>query len=250
MENKIIFFKETDSTNIRIHQMAKEGALEGTVAWADYQAAGKGRRGRSWESPAGTNLYFSILLRPQILPEKAPMLTIVMAYSVAKAIQNLLRIEPQIKWPNDLILNQKKICGILTEMHLGNQKISHVVIGVGMNVNVTDFPKELEDKATSIYLETGRMVEREMLLYQVLKEFEKQYNLFLEKQDLGFLQKAYNQILVNKGKEVLVLEPGHEYQGTALGINQSGELLVEKEDGAVEAVFAGEVSVRGIYGYV
>lgn len=250
MENKIIFYRETDSTNVRIHQLAKEGLPEGTVVWADYQSSGKGRRGRSWESPAGTNLYFSILLRPQISPEKAPMLTLVMAYSTAKAIQIHLGMEPQIKWPNDLILNKKKICGILTEMHLKGQEISDVVIGVGINVNVTDFPEELKDKATSLYLERGRKADREELLQQVLKEFGKQYELFQKEQDLGFLQEEYNQMLVNRGKEVLVLEPGHEYQGTALGIDRGGELLVEKEDGKVEAVFAGEVSVRGIYGYV
>ena len=250
MENKIVFYQETDSTNIRIHQLAREGAAEGTVAWADYQTAGKGRRGRSWESPAGSNLYFSILLRPQISPEKAPMLTLVMAYSVAKAIRTMLGTEPKIKWPNDLILDREKICGILTEMHLTGMNISHVVIGVGINVNITEFPEELKEKATSLYLKCKKTVDREALLHQILKEFEKQYGLFLEKQNLEFLQNEYNQILVNQGKEVRVLEPGHEYQGTALGINQSGELLVEREDGTIEAVFAGEVSVRGLYGYV
>lgn len=250
MKSQIIFYKETDSTNIRINALAKEGAAEGTVVRADYQTDGKGRRGRSWESPAGTNLYFSILLRPDIKPEKAPMLTLVMAYSVAKAIEAAEELKVQIKWPNDLILSNKKVCGILTEMSLAEGGISHVVIGVGINVNMKEFPQELCEKATSLCLEKGQSVDREKLLQQILTEFTKQYKKFLEIQDLSFLQEEYNQMLVNKGSEVLVLEPGNEYQGTALGINQNGELLVKKENDEIEAVFAGEVSVRGIYGYV
>lgn len=250
MENKIIYYEKTDSTNTRIHQLAAEGAAEGTVAWAEMQTAGKGRRGRSWESPAGTNLYFSILLRPQIEPDKAPMLTLIMAHSVAKAVKSQENLETQIKWPNDLILAQKKICGILTEMNLTGQNIDYVVVGVGINVNVTEFPEELCDKATSLYIETGKKVERKELISSILKEFDRQYTKFLQIQDLSFLQEEYNQILVNKDREVLVLEPGKEYKAKALGINPMGELLVEKEDGSIEAVFAGEVSVRGIYGYV
>lgn len=250
MENKIIYYEETDSTNTRIRQLAAEGAVEGTVAWADYQTSGKGRRGRSWESPAGENLYFSILLRPDIKPETAPMLTLVMAYSAAKVIEKLEKVSVQIKWPNDLILSKKKICGILTEMNLSGCEIEHVVVGVGINVNIAEFPEELRDKATSLYLEKGEKIDRELLLHQVLDEFAKQYETFLEVQDLSFLQEEYNQMLVNRDREVLVLEPGKEYLAKAIGINPMGELFVRKEDGTVEAVFAGEVSVRGIYGYV
>lgn len=250
MDHHIIFYKETDSTNTRISVLAKEGAPEGTVAWADYQTAGKGRRGRSWESPAGNNLYFSILLRPDIKPEKAPMLTLVMAYSVAKAIENAEKMQVQIKWPNDLILSKKKICGILTEMSLVGNQIDYVVIGVGINVNRREFPQELQEKATSLCIEKGEAVDCERLLGQILREFAEQYDQFLEIQDLLFLQEEYEQMLVNKNQEVLVLEPGNEYQGLALGINREGELLVKRENGETEAVFAGEVSVRGIYGYV
>lgn len=250
MENKIIYYDEIDSTNTRINKLAKLGACEGTVVWADHQTAGKGRRGRRWESPAGTNLYFSILLRPDIEPEKAPMLTLVMAYSVAKVITEQERLSVQIKWPNDLILSKKKICGILTEMTLSAREIEHVTVGIGINVNTTEFPEELQDKATSLYLEKGSLVDRGKLLHRILEEFQKQYQRFLGIQDLSFLLNEYNQMLINKNREVLVLEPGWKYQAKALGINQKGELLVRKDDGSEEAVFAGEVSVRGIYGYV
>jgi len=246
----IQYFEELDSTNKKIDELARDGAEHGTVIVADKQTAGKGRRGRTWESPAGTNLYFSILLRPEIEVEKAPMLTLIMAYSVAKVLQEEWRLETSIKWPNDLVISGKKICGILTEMVLDGSQIGHVVVGTGINVNVTEFPEELSDKATSLYLESKVIFDRKKLLNEVLKEFWKQYNNFLEVQDLSFMKEAYNEILVNRGKEVLVLEPGNEYQAVAHGINDVGELLVEKNDGSKVAVYAGEVSVRGIYGYV
>lgn len=246
----IQYFEELDSTNKKIDELARDGAEHGTVIVADKQTAGKGRRGRTWESPAGTNLYFSILLRPEIEVEKAPMLTLIMAYSVAKVLQEEWKLEVSIKWPNDLVISGKKICGILTEMVLDESQIGHVVVGTGINVNVTEFPEELSDKATSLYLESKVIFDRKKLLNEVLKEFWKQYNNFLEVQDLSFMKEAYNEILVNRGRDVLVLEPGNEYQAVAHGINDAGELLVEKNDGSKAAVYAGEVSVRGIYGYV
>ena len=204
----IQYFEELDSTNKKIDELARDGAEHGTVIVADKQTAGKGRRGRTWESPAGTNLYFSILLRPEIEVEKAPMLTLIMAYSVAKVLQEEWKLEVSIKWPNDLVISGKKICGILTEMVLDESQIGHVVVGTGINVNVTEFPEELSDKATSLYLESKVIFDRKKLLDEVLKEFWKQYNKFLEVQDLSFMKEAYNEILVNRGREVLVLEPG------------------------------------------
>lgn len=251
MENKnIIYYEKLDSTNTKIKELAAEGAVHGTVVVADMQTAGKGRRGRNWESPAGTNVYMSILLRPKMEPSKAPMLTLVMAYSIAKVLQNLGYMNAQIKWPNDLVLSNKKVCGILTEMNLEGQQIEYVVVGVGINVNTTAFPKELSDSATSLYLESGKEVKRRQLVCEIVEAFEKEYDKFVEIENLSFLQEEYNNILINCGKEVRVLEPGNEYTAYALGISETGELLVRKADGSKEAVFAGEVSVRGLYGYV
>ena len=246
----IQYFEELDSTNIRINELAKDGAEHGTVVVADKQTAGKGRRGRTWESPSGTNLYFSILLRPEIETQKAPMMTLIMAYSIAKLLREKWNLQAQIKWPNDIVISGKKICGILTEMTLSGCEIGHVVVGTGINVNVTEFPEELKDKASSLYLESHILFDRKKLLNEVLKEFWKQYNRFLEVQDLSFMRESYNEMLVNRNREVLVLEPGNEYQAIAHGINDTGELLVEKNDGSEAIVYAGEVSVRGIYGYV
>ena len=249
MNVNVVHYKEVDSTNAEARRLSVEGAESGLVVTAKKQTAGKGRRGRSWESPADENLYFSILLRPSLEPEKAPMLTLVMAYSVAKVLQRE-EIQVLIKWPNDLVCSGKKVCGILTEMNLSGTQVEDVIVGVGLNVNTMKFPDELEDKATSLRKETLRELECGELLQLILKEFDKQYQRFLENQNLEFLQEDYNAMLINRGREVMVLEPGKEYLAKALGINKFGELLVQKEDGSTEAVFAGEVSVRGIYGYV
>ena len=251
MENKkIIYYEQLDSTNTEIVRLAAEGSVHGTVVVADAQTAGKGRRGRQWESPAGENIYMSILLRPDCVPDRAPMLTLVMAYSVAKVIRELGFEDVQIKWPNDLVLAGKKICGILTEMQLKGSEIDYVVVGVGINVNTSAFPEELKNTATSLYLESGRKLGREGIVESVVEHFDKAYRQFLETQDLEFLREEYNDMLVNVDKEVRVLEPGNEYTAYAQGINSEGELLVRTKEGEEKCIYAGEVSVRGIYGYV
>ena len=251
MENKkIIYHKQLDSTNTEIARLTTQGAEHGTVVVADAQTAGKGRRGREWESPSGENIYMSILLRPDCVPDRAPMLTLVMAYSVAQVLREQGFDDVQIKWPNDLVLSGKKICGILTEMQLKDSEIDYVVVGVGINVNTRKFSEELKETATSLYLQSGRMLDREKIVESVVEHFDKTYRQFVEVQDLSFLREAYNNMLVNVGREVRVLEPGNEYTAYAQGINSEGELLVRMSDGEKKHVYAGEVSVRGIYGYV
>lgn len=245
-----ICLDEVDSTNREAMRLAEKGAPHGTLVVAEGQKYGSGRRGRRWESPAGENLYMSLLLRPDCPAAKAPMLTLVMAYSAAQALIQCVDADVQIKWPNDLILNKKKVCGILTEMCMDGQKISHVVIGVGINVNAIHFPEELRETATSLRLETGTCISREEILACLMYKFEENYKTFCEAKDLSPFVENYNRILVNCGKEVRILEPGNEYNAKAQGINHLGELQVEKEDGTKELIFSGEVSVRGIYGYV
>lgn len=246
----VLYFPETDSTNTRAKRLGDEGAVHGTLVAADRQTGGKGRRGRRWESPAGSSIYMSILLRPDIPPDQAPMLTLVMAQSTAEAIRIQTGEEALIKWPNDIVINGKKVCGILTEMSTEIQWINHVVIGVGINVNTEYFPEELTETATSIYLESGGKQQRSGLIAEVLKQFERYYAMFLETGNLSAMQEEYNRLLVNRDREVKVLEPGNEYNGYAIGINETGELLIRTEDGQIREVYAGEVSVRGIYGYV
>ena len=242
------FARKTDSTNLWIKRLAKEGAPEGTLALAEFQSAGRGRLGRSWEVPEGTSVMMSILLRPKFEPQYAPMLTLVMGMAVAKAVKKF-GFDVSIKWPNDVVVSHKKICGILTEMGVRDGKIDYAVIGVGINVNIREFPEEMADKATSLYLESGREFDRSQIPGLVMEAFEEYYEKFAATCDLSGLKEEYESILANYNQPVRVLakEP---YEGVARGITDGGELLVEKTDGTIVAVSAGEVSVRGLYSYV
>ena len=242
------FARDIDSTNLWIKRLAKEGAPEGTLALAEFQSAGRGRLGRSWEVPEGTSVMMSILLRPKFEPQYAPTLTLVMGMAVAKAVKSL-GFDVSIKWPNDVVVSHKKICGILTEMGVRDGKIDYAVIGVGINVNIKEFPEEMVDKATSLYLESGKEFDRSQIPGLVMEAFEKYYEKFAATCDLSGLKEEYESILANYNQPVRVLakEP---YEGVARGITDGGELLVEKTDGTIVAVSAGEVSVRGLYSYV
>ena len=251
MENKkIIYYEQLDSTNTRLQEMAFRGAEHGTVVVAKEQTAGKGRRGRNWESKDEGNIYMSMLLRPEIPVSNAPMLTLVMAYSVALVLKKQGFDQVKIKWPNDLILSNKKVCGILTEMFLKENQVDYVVIGVGVNVNVTEFSHELVDKATSLYMESGETMDIEPMIEDIVEVFHDQYKKFLEAGDLSFLQAEYNQLLINQGREVVIVEKDQEYHAHALGMNEKGELIVRTANGETQEIYAGEVSVRGVYGYV
>lgn len=254
MGRELYYFLETDSTNIQARNLGEAGASHGTLVVADRQSAGRGRRGRGWVSQGGEDIFMSLLLRPKIQPVNASMLTLVMGLSVARACQELLKEmgckeSVGIKWPNDLVLNGRKVCGILTEMSAGMEAIDFVVIGVGINVNRTDFPSDLQETAASLCMAAGTWLDRAELIARVMAHFERDYQRFLQTEDLSGLAEEYKQFLVNCDREVRVLDPGNEYTGIARGINDRGELLVERE-GRLCQVYAGEVSVRGIYGYV
>ena len=247
------YFNETGSTNIDAKRYAEEGEPHGTTVVADMQSAGRGRRGRLWQSPAGSAIYMTIMLKPRFVPDKASMLTLVMALSVADAIVEVTGLSAGIKWPNDIVVNKKKVCGILTEMNAELDYIQYVVIGVGINVNNNspeEFPEEIRQTATSLKIELGMQISRAALLERVLAHFEKNYDIFTKTLDLSALMEAYDARLLNLNAEVRILDPKGEYTGIARGINPAGELLVEKENGDVVPVYAGEVSVRGLYGYI
>lgn len=247
---KLIYEKQMDSTNEEAKRGADAGENHGTVFRADCQTAGKGRRGRSWYSLAEGNLYFTILLRPLLTPEKASMLTLVMAYAVAQAIRDCTDLEALIKWPNDIVVHGRKVCGILSEMKLTGTSVEYCVIGVGINVEQKSFAPDIRDKATSLVLEAGKTVTCEKLLWAVLEAFEAAYEQFMQAGNLVPLQEQYNALLINRDKQVRVLDPKGEFEGIARGITRTGELLVEVSEGICKKVYAGEVSVRGLYGYV
>lgn len=247
----IVFQKETGSTNLDAKALAEEGAASGTLVVADMQTAGRGRRGHGWVAPAGKNIYMTLLLRPDCLPDKASALTLVMAVAVFEAVSELVPAEScGIKWPNDVVVNNKKICGILTEMSAEPECIHYVVTGVGINVNQTEFPEEIRETATSLYRECGKKIDRARLAARVMYYFEENYKLFEKSWNLEHLCDKYNRMLINMDRQVRVLDPKGAYDGVARGINEKGELLVKRSDnGETVNVYAGEVSVRGVYGY-
>lgn len=267
------FFEAIGSTNIQAKLEAEEGAEQGLLLVADQQTAGRGRRGRKWESPAGCNVYFTLLLKPQYSPDKASMVTLVMALAVAEGIRASYgdadlsqeqctsnpcsrvsteekNVQPAIKWPNDIVMNGKKVCGMLTEMNVERDYIHYVVVGVGINVGKQEFAPEIAATATSLEEQYGKKVSRALLVANIMKAFEKYYEKFCACGDLSGLMEEYNQQLVNAEREVRVLDPKGEYEGLSKGINAAGELLVETKNGEIIPVYAGEVSVRGVYGYV
>lgn len=245
-----LYLDSVDSTNNYARRIAEEGAGNGTLVIADEQTGGKGRRGRTWETPKGANIAMTLLLRPKIRPEHASRLTLLMAMAVARGIRSVTGLEAGIKWPNDVVVHGKKVCGILTEMSTEVDYINYVVIGAGINVNQESFPEEIRHIAGSLSAELGKNISRAELAASIMEELERLYEIFLPTEDLSKLYEEYNQICVNRGHPIRVMEPGHEYNGTTEGINADGELVVQKENGESVCVYAGEVSVRGLYGYV
>jgi len=248
--SNVFFRPSVDSSNEWVKELGEFYFPEGTVGIADEQTAGKGRLGRTWVSPSGENIYFSLLLRPEFAPEHASGLTLVMGLSVAQAIREETGLPVGIKWPNDVVIDQKKVCGILTEMKAEIGKINYVVVGTGINVNQTEFAEEIRSMATSLKLENGgNEVERGVLLASVLIHFKENYLKYHETEDISLLTDAYNDLLVNRGQQVRIEDPKGAYVATSRGISSSGGLIVELEDGTTQEITSGEVSVRGMYGY-
>ncbi len=259
-----VYREETGSTNNDIFELSEQGYEQGTVEAAVKQTAGKGRRGRVWLSPPDVNAYMSILLKPRIPANLAPMVTLVMALSVGRAMNELrdgMGISEEkchfgIKWPNDIVASAdggpyKKICGILTEMRMEEMEIRDIVIGVGINVNQEVFPEEIQETAASMRVQMGKSVNRAALIAKILENFERDYETFVRAKSLAPLKEEYEKYLVNNGRRVRILDPVSPYMGIAEGITQTGELIVIP-DGRSEPEFVanGEVSVRGVEGYV
>lgn len=241
----IFYSYEVDSTNNEAKR--NNSAPDGSVFIAEMQNGGKGRRGRQWASAAGSGIWMSILLKPDISLESVSKITLVSGMAVCGALRSA-GLDAGIKWPNDVVAGGKKLCGILTELSAETDGINYVVTGIGINVNTDDFSAELKEKATSVFLESGKKGNRAEIAKKVLEEFERLYNEFLS----GGLEKLiadYKTVCVTLGRQVRVIRPGGEFDAEAVDITSGGELVVEK-DGKKITLNSGEVSVRGIYGYV
>ncbi|MFR2512607.1 MAG: biotin--[acetyl-CoA-carboxylase] ligase [Lachnospira eligens] len=248
------YYDETDSTNNEAKRAAeRDNAADGTLYITESQMAAAATRQELGIS-CGKRIWMSLFLRPDIAPVNASMLTIVAAMAVQEAIHKVLTedghdAECRIKWPNDIVLNKKKVCGILTEMSAEMDYIHYVVIGMGINVNTTEFDDSIKATASSLYLETGDHLKRSRIVAAFSESFAKYYDTFVKTQNLAGLKEDYNSMLVNKGGDVKAIYADKEIVGKAIGINDEGELIIKTDEGE-KIIRTGEVSVRGLYGYV
>jgi BirA family transcriptional regulator, biotin operon repressor / biotin---[acetyl-CoA-carboxylase] ligase len=235
------YFETLDSTNDLAKALAAQGAPEGTVVVAEAQTGGRGRLGREWDSPPGVGLYVSLVLRPMLPPMELPQITLTTAVAVVRAVCRVAGLAPGIKWPNDLLLNGKKLGGILTEMETESDRIRHVVVGLGLNVNNPGFPFDLAATATSLALAAGRMFPRVHLLQAWLEEFEALYGRFLNR---GFAEilEEWKGFALTLGKMVTVRQGPREISGQALDVAPDGALLLRTNNGEMVRVTSGEIT--------
>lgn len=233
---------ETSSTQHIAQEQAKQGAPSGTVIVADTQTNGKGRLGRTWQSPAGTGIWMSVLLRPDLPLSKIPQLTLLTAVAMVKGIRQAVQVEPSIKWPNDLLLNDRKLAGILTEVQAEGNRVKHVIIGIGLNVNQEqeDFPEELAAIATSIRRESGKEADRNRLIAAILNEWEALYQLYCTE---GFrvIKTLWEMYATSLGQRIVARTTQGTYTGVAQGITDEGVLLLEDEQGNVHKIYSADI---------
>lgn len=236
--------ESVDSTQKIAHRLAYEGAQEGTVVIAEEQLSGRGRMDRIWHSPKSTGVWMSVILRPNIPPPKAPQLTLITAVAVVQAIEELTDLTPQIKWPNDILMNGKKVTGILTELQADADRIISIIIGIGINVNqkLDDYPDELKDIATSISIEKGEKLSRAELIRVLLAKLENLYKLYLDK---GFypIKLLWESYAVSIGKNLTARTITGSIYGKALGITEDGVLMIEDSSGKVHHVYSADIEL-------
>lgn len=238
----IFLSSKVNSTNDWAKQLAETGAAEGTVALAQIQTAAYGRQGRSWASPAG-GLWFSIILRPRNRANEAAKLTFIASLAVAEVLREQYDLKAEIKWPNDVLVNSRKICGVLAEMNTTNEKVNNVVLGVGINVNFKRnvLPKSLRTKATSVESELGRKIILQDLFNALMKKMEDTYQEFLN-EDPAHLLKQWKTFAGFLGKTIIVIESHETLRGTALDVDEDGALILALEDGTKKRMYVGDVT--------
>jgi BirA family biotin operon repressor/biotin-[acetyl-CoA-carboxylase] ligase len=239
---RIYHFFKTDSTNRVGLDLGRAGEPEGAVILAEEQTAGRGRAGRSWHSERAAGIHVTLLLRPKLAPVQAPLLTMMAGLSAHAAVEKVTGLAVDLKWPNDLLIRGKKLGGILTEMHAEPTLVQFVIVGIGLNVNQEKFPGELANSATSLRMETGKPQSRMELLVRLLREFESDYNRFL-REGVGSVVKRFEVVSsYASGKRVRVTNGTESYVGTTAGLGPEGLLQVERDDGRVVTVIAGDVT--------
>ncbi len=240
----ILRFHKVTSTNDIAKELAAKGAEEGTVVIAETQTQGRGRIGRRWVSPTG-GIWFSTVLRPDMTPTDALKLTLTAAVAVARAIRDTLELNAEIKWPNDVLIGGRKVCGILTEMSTRGQMVDFITLGIGINANVdlAAFPENLRSSTTSLRKELGREVDRERLLQALLEELESQYKIFVQ-QGFGQILKEWKSLATFLSSYVEVAVYDEKISGFATDVDRNGALLIKTEDGIIRKVTSGDVILQ------
>lgn len=239
---RIIYFEEIDSTNEVAKRLAREGAEEGTLVVAEAQTKGKGRLGRQWLSPPGEGIYFTLILRPPFPPQRAPQMTLIAAVAVARALSETTGLEVKIKWPNDILVNGRKVAGILTEMVADMDRIHCLVVGIGININQEKvaFPPEVAEIATSLKVELGRSLLRLPILIKCLSELERVYDIW-QKEGFRPLLAEWKALSHTLGQWVKVNMMDEIVEGKAVEIEEDGSLIIQQKDGSFYRVIAGDV---------
>ena len=244
---KIYFFDEITSTNDYAKELANDNLEEGTLVVANCQTKGKGRLDRSWVSDKNDGIFLSLILRPNIELFNIMQITLLAGICVCNAIKSLTELDAKIKWPNDIIINNKKVCGILTEVSAQIENVSYLILGIGINVNNKNFDINLENKATSIFLETDKFIKRQNLIGHFLKEFEDKYSIYKKEKDFTIFLEEYKNLCINLQKEAKVTYKGKEITGKVIDISNLGEIILKTEENILKIV-SGEVSLRNVNG--
>jgi len=238
-------FQQTTSTNDVIEKLARDGVKEGVVVFAESQTKGRGRLGRKWLSPAGKGLWFSVLLRPNLRPQEVTQLTVVAATALRRAIENETRLKPDIKWPNDLVLGGRKVAGILTELSAELDRVNHVTLGIGVDVNqnASEFPAELRKLATSLKAEAWRVIQRPALAAAILRELDADYARVCAG-EFAAVADEWEQHCTTLGRRVVISVGERKLLGRAESLDDDGALLLRTEHGLLERVTGGDVTVE------
>jgi BirA family biotin operon repressor/biotin-[acetyl-CoA-carboxylase] ligase len=240
--HRIVHYFRTDSTNNVALELAAQGAEHGTVVVAEEQTAGRGRLGRDWYSEKSSGIYASIILRPPLAPAAASVLTLLAGVAVHQAVRSTTGLPVDIRWPNDLLINGKKVCGILTEMSAELDRLHAVVLGIGLNVNHREMPASLKQIATSLRMEGRKIYSRAQILAALLKELEKKYRLLLDDGSAAIAQAWAAASSYAEGKRIRVLSGSDEFAATTAGLEPNGALRIRREDGREESLVSGEIT--------
>ncbi|KUO59506.1 MAG: hypothetical protein APF84_19590 [Gracilibacter sp. BRH_c7a] len=245
---KIICLDMVNSTNSEAKSRAPE-AVEGTIILSEEQTAGRGRHGRQWISPKGKGIWMSLILRPRINAQKVPQITQIAAAALFLALNQMGIKKVEIKWPNDILVNGRKLSGILTEMQSKGNAVDHVILGIGLNVNMNrqDFPEDLQQQATSLYLETGKVWGRSQLIAEIINAFEPLYMQYVKAGDLSSTLNICKEESAVIGARVLLHNQNLEQEAEVLDLGPEGELIVRTADGTITSIVTGEVSLRVLH---